>query len=66
MNQEPPVIPAAALAVVRAAVETVATNSLANTGALACQIVDELAAQGWTVTHAPSPANATPAHSHTC
>lgn len=66
MNRESPVTSAAALAVVRAAVESVVTNSPAKADALAGRIVEELTAQGWIVTHAPAPANAGAAHTHTC
>ncbi|MYY08806.1 hypothetical protein GT204_07785 [Streptomyces sp. SID4919] len=50
--------PAAALAVVRAAVQTAHGHDLRHPDDIAEQIVDELTAQGWTITRTdptPSP-----------
>ncbi|WP_150236518.1 CinA family protein [Streptomyces albofaciens] len=48
-------IPAAARAVVRAAVETAQRDELLHCDDVAEQVVEELTAQGWTITLAESP-----------
>ncbi|WP_208615088.1 hypothetical protein [Streptomyces caeruleatus] len=45
-------IPPAAVAVVRAAVEITLGNGLRNAGDMAEQVVEELTAMGWTITAA--------------